>query len=77
MRIDRSLQLNLNEQETRLLRLLRIARAMAGVLVLGGLAVIAVSTGPFNSDSELADRGAAASGGFDRNLMTLESGVPG
>lgn len=78
MRIDRSLQCNLNEQEQRLVRLLRVARGMAGALVLVGLAVIAVSSGPLNPDSELArDDAPATSGGFDRNLMTLESGVPG
>jgi hypothetical protein len=78
MRIDWSLQSNLNDEEQRLIRLMRVARALVGALVIGGIAVIAVSSGPFNADSELARGGdPAASGVSDRNLMTLESGVRG
>ena len=77
MRIDRFLQSNLNEEEQRMVRLMRVARAVAGALLVGGFALIAISSGPFNAESEVAGGGAPASGGFDRSTMTLESGIPG
>ena len=77
MRVDWNERFNLNDEEQRLIRLLRLARAIAAALVIGGIAVVGVTSGPINSDPELARGSEPAPAGFDHNLMTLESGVPG
>ncbi len=77
MRVDWS-QLPMDDEEKQLIRVLRGARAVAATLVIGGIALVGATSGPVQSDFELA--AAQASGAVetadasDRNLMALESG---
>lgn len=79
MRIDFERSSRLDEDERKLLDVLRRARAVAGAAVIGGIALIAVTAGPDGVDRELASvpATAAPAGPVDGSLMALERGHVG
>jgi hypothetical protein len=77
MRIDWSQYPYPTEEDRQFMRLMRAARALAAVFVIGGIAVVGIASGPFDTDMEFARADAAVDVTTQRGLMELEAGVPG
>ena len=79
MRIDWSRIEYTGAEEQRLIQWMRGARAVAASLVIGGITLMAATSGPVDTERELATAHSNpvvhAKGGADAGLMALETGV--
>lgn len=77
MRIDWSQYAYQTDEDRQFIRLMRVARAWAAVVIIGGIAVVGVTGGPYEAETEVARANAAAPATAEGGLMALETGVPG